>query len=114
MRQFVECPRDILSVLNYRGHRATPMEVHAGREQSALRPQAERGQNSRHISRSHNPIPLFIDIAAALANIFRRPTTSDTPSHRSCRLGAFAETRGRNHSAAVIQRKNDVSAAGEY
>src|SRR6266853_2576564 len=112
MRELVELRGDILSVPIVGGPVVHTMEVHAGREQIGIAAQAERCQIAA-IAPAPQSDMLCIDIAAALQVfsrgydilILRRATSGS--ARRFAKCAAIA------NSAAVIQRKNDVSTAGE-
>src|SRR5713101_1705732 len=110
MRELVEFRGDILSVPIVGGPVVYAMEVHAGREQIGIAAQAERGQIA-----AVTPAPQadMFSIAAALQifsgghNVLILRRAAPGSARR------FAERAAIANSAAVIQRKNDVSAAGE-
>src|SRR5882757_11324754 len=112
MREPVEFRGNILSVPIVGGPVVHAMKVHAGREKIGIAAQAERGQIAAIAPAPQSDV-LCIDIAAAL-QIFS--SGYDVLILRRAASGSarrFAERAAIANSAAVIQRENDISAAGE-
>src|SRR5712692_2185149 len=112
MRELVELRGDILSVPIIGGPGVHAKEVHAGREQIGIAAQAERGQIAAIAPAPQSDV-LCIDIAAALQIFSRGYDVLILRRAASCSARRFAERAAVANSAAVIQRKNEVSAAGE-
>src|SRR5713226_8609217 len=108
MRELVEFRGNILSVPIVGGLGVHAMEVHAGREQIGIAAQAERGQIAA-VTPAPQADMFSIDITAALQifsgghNVLILRRAAPGSARR------FAERAAIANSAAVIQRKNDVS-----
>src|SRR2546425_4538617 len=112
MRGFVEFGGDFFPAPFSGGRVVHSRGVHTGREQIEIAPKAERGQIAA-VTPAPQSDMFCIDIAATL-QIFS--SGHDVLILRRAASGSawrFAERAAVANPAAVIERKNDVSAAGE-
>src|SRR5229473_2853851 len=110
MREFVEFRGDILSVPIVGGPVVHAMEVHAGREQIGIATQAKRGQIAAVTPAPQSDMS-SIDIAATLQVFSGGHDILILRRAASGSAWRFAKRAAVANSAAVIERKNDVSAA---